>query len=74
MDVIYGLIPIMIALGVAFVIILFWAIKAGQFDDLEGDAHRILMDDDVLPQPPKEQQSSSSENTQNKQSLDTGEK
>jgi cbb3-type cytochrome oxidase maturation protein len=23
-----------------------WAVKSGQFDDLEGPAHRILMDDD----------------------------
>ncbi|MEE4378842.1 MAG: cbb3-type cytochrome oxidase assembly protein CcoS [Candidatus Competibacteraceae bacterium] len=23
-----------------------WAVKTGQFDDLEGPAHRILMDDD----------------------------
>jgi cbb3-type cytochrome oxidase maturation protein len=25
---------------------LFWAIKSGQFDDLEGHGHQILMDDD----------------------------
>ncbi|MEZ5583697.1 MAG: cbb3-type cytochrome oxidase assembly protein CcoS [Candidatus Competibacteraceae bacterium] len=25
---------------------LVWAVKTGQFDDLEGPAHRILMDDD----------------------------
>jgi len=47
MDVIYGLIPSMIIIGIILVIILFWAIKSGQFDDLEGDAHRILMDDDL---------------------------
>jgi cbb3-type cytochrome oxidase maturation protein len=23
-----------------------WAVKSGQFDDMEGPAHRILMDDD----------------------------
>ncbi|MFP5409729.1 MAG: cbb3-type cytochrome oxidase assembly protein CcoS [Gammaproteobacteria bacterium] len=29
----------------------FWSIKSGQFDDLEGPAERILMDDDdpLLP-------------------------
>ena len=31
---------IIIGLGI------FWAIKSGQFDDLEGPAQRILMDDD----------------------------
>jgi cbb3-type cytochrome oxidase maturation protein len=25
---------------------LFWAIKSGQFDDMEGHGHEILMDDD----------------------------
>jgi len=47
MDVIYGLIPSMIIIGIIIVIILFWAIKSGQFDDLEGDAQRILMDEDL---------------------------
>jgi nitrogen fixation-related uncharacterized protein len=26
--------------------VLFWAARSGQFDDLEGDGQRILMDDD----------------------------
>lgn len=47
MEVIYGLIPSMIIIGLALIVILFWAIKSGQFDDLEGDAHRILMDEDL---------------------------
>jgi cbb3-type cytochrome oxidase maturation protein len=46
MEVIYGLIPGMILLGLVAVGVLFWAARSGQFDDLEGDAHRILMDDD----------------------------
>jgi cbb3-type cytochrome oxidase maturation protein len=40
----------MIIIGIILVIILFWAIKSGQFDDLEGDAHRILMDEELTPQ------------------------
>jgi len=27
----------------------FWAVRSGQFDDLEGPAHRIIMDDDRIP-------------------------
>ena len=46
MEVIYGLIPGMILLGLVAVGVLFWAARSGQFDDLEGDAHRILMDED----------------------------
>jgi cbb3-type cytochrome oxidase maturation protein len=49
MDVIYGLIPGMILLGLVAVAGLFWAARSGQFDDLEGEAHRILMDDDLSP-------------------------
>ncbi len=46
MEVIYGLIPGMVFLGLVAVGVLFWAARSGQFDDLEGDAQRILMDDD----------------------------
>ncbi|OMH38747.1 cbb3-type cytochrome oxidase assembly protein CcoS [Motiliproteus sp. MSK22-1] len=49
MEVIYGLIPGMIFLGVVGVAILFWAAKSGQFEDMEGEGHRILMDDDLSP-------------------------
>jgi cbb3-type cytochrome oxidase maturation protein len=47
MEVIYGLIPGMLILGLVAVAVLFWAARSGQFDDLDGDAQRILMDDDV---------------------------
>lgn len=48
MDVIYGLIPGMLLLGLAAVAVLFWAARSGQFDDLEGDARRILLDEDEV--------------------------
>jgi len=51
-EVIYGLIPGMIILGLIMVGVLVWAVKQGQYDDMEGEANRILMDDDdpLLPQ------------------------
>ncbi len=49
MEVIYTLIPGMIFFGLVFVGVLFWAIRKGQYDDLEGDAHRILLDEDGNP-------------------------
>ncbi|EXJ16837.1 cbb3-type cytochrome oxidase assembly protein CcoS [Imhoffiella purpurea] len=48
MDVIYGLIPGMLVLGLAAVAVLFWAARNGQFDDFEGDARRILLDEDEI--------------------------
>lgn len=52
MDVIYGLIPLMIILGLVAVIIFIWSVRSGQYEDLDGDANRILMDDDdpLLPE------------------------
>ena len=52
MEVIYGLIPGMIILGLVMVGVLVWAVRQGQYDDMEGEANRILMDDDdpLLPQ------------------------
>ena len=49
MEVIYGLIPGMILLGLVAVGVLFWAARNGQFEDLEGEGHRILMDEDLPP-------------------------
>ena len=46
MEVIYSLIPGMIFLGLAMVGILIWAVRRGQYEDLEGDGNRILLDDD----------------------------
>jgi len=47
MSVIYGLIPGMILLGLVSVLVFFWAVKNGQYDDMEGPANRILDDDDM---------------------------
>ena len=46
----------MIILGLGAVALLFWAARNGQFDDMDGEAHRILMDEDLEPekkQPPE---------------------
>ena len=46
MEVIYSLIPGMMFFGVLFVIVLIFAVKKGQYEDMEGNGNRILMDDD----------------------------
>ncbi len=47
MDILYLLVPLALLLVAAIAAVLVWAVKSGQFDDLEGPAHRILMDDDA---------------------------
>ncbi len=52
MEVIYTLIPGMIFFGLIMVGVLIWAVRKGQYEDMDGDANRILMDDDdpLLPE------------------------
>ncbi len=46
MNILLYLIPIALTLGLAGLIAFFWAIKSGQFEDLDGAPHRVLHDDD----------------------------
>jgi cbb3-type cytochrome oxidase maturation protein len=46
MDVLYFLIPLSILLIFGAGAVFWWALNRGQFEDLEGPAHRILTDDD----------------------------
>jgi cbb3-type cytochrome oxidase maturation protein len=38
-----------LGLGLVSLGILLWTLHSGQYDDLEGDAQRILIDDDNAP-------------------------
>lgn len=49
MDVLAYLIPAALFLGLIGLGAFFWALRSGQFDDLDGAAERILIDD--LPSP-----------------------
>ncbi|MBI4665433.1 MAG: cbb3-type cytochrome oxidase assembly protein CcoS [Nitrospinae bacterium] len=53
MEVIYGLLPAIIIMGLGVLVALFWAVRSGQYDDMEGPANRILMDDDDPSLPEK---------------------
>lgn len=46
MEVIYGLLPGMLLLGIVGVGVFFWAVRNGQYDDMDGAANRVLMDDE----------------------------
>jgi cbb3-type cytochrome oxidase maturation protein len=46
MSILYLLIPLAVGLMVVAIAFFLWTVRTGQYDDLEGPAHRILMDDD----------------------------
>ena len=41
------LIPVALSMGLFGLFAFFWSLKNGQYDDLDGAAARILMDDDL---------------------------
>lgn len=49
MSVLIYLIPIALVLGCVGLVAFVWSLRSGQYDDLEGAAHRILFDDDKKP-------------------------
>lgn len=56
MDIVFLLVPLSLALVFMIGAVFWWALRRGQFDDLEGPAHRILMDEDearpaIVPPP-----------------------
>lgn len=54
MEILYLLIPLSMLLALMIGFFFWWAAKSGQFDDLEGPAYRVVMDDDT-PHPKKDQ-------------------
>jgi len=52
MNVVFGLIPFMLVVGFVVVLVFIWMAKAGHFDDLDGAANSIFMDEG--PEDPKE--------------------
>lgn len=51
MSMLYVLIPLAIILLAVAIWALFWAIKSGQFDDLESQGWSVVLDDDQKPPP-----------------------
>ena len=72
MDIILMLIPAALLISAAAFIVFYWSVKSDQYEDMEGEAHRILMDDDddMIPgnKQPLEQQSNSNIESHNKDS------
>jgi cbb3-type cytochrome oxidase maturation protein len=56
MSILLFLVPVALSLGLVGLAAFLWALKSGQFDDLDGAAWRILDDEDIgepseLPRP-----------------------
>lgn len=63
MEIVYLLVPVTLILVAAGIAVFSWAVKSGQYDDLEGPAHRILYDDDqyMIPDDAKTDRQKSAE-------------
>lgn len=46
MEILILLIPLSVVLALLIGAVFWWSVNSGQFDDLEGPAHRIISDDD----------------------------
>lgn len=51
MEIVYLLVLLAVVLAAVVVWAFLWSVRHGQFDDLEGPAHRILMDRDEPDDP-----------------------
>jgi cbb3-type cytochrome oxidase maturation protein len=52
MDVLFLLIPLSVVLVLAIGVVFWFALRSGQFDDLEGPGFTVLLDEDGTGDPP----------------------
>ena len=50
MNVLVYLLPMAVGLGLIGLIAFLWALRSGQYNDIEGAALRVLSDDDIEPE------------------------
>jgi len=60
MESLYLLIPVALVFCIIAIKLLLWAINSGQYDDLDKEAWRVLVDDDPVAASPKPQDETSS--------------
>ncbi|HLV47893.1 MAG TPA: cbb3-type cytochrome oxidase assembly protein CcoS [Aliidiomarina sp.] len=56
MEYLHIMVPVAVLIVIAIIIILFWAVRTGQFDDLERQGYNILLDDEGPKKKPTEEQ------------------
>ena len=45
------LVPIALGMGIVGLMAFLWSVRSGQYEDLDGAAERVLMEDDDKPRP-----------------------
>jgi cbb3-type cytochrome oxidase maturation protein len=62
MDIILMLIPAALLISGVTIVVFYWSVKSDQYEDMDGEAHRILMDDDdeMIPGNAKKQKKDAS--------------
>lgn len=63
MEMLVFLIPIALGLGLAGLGAFLWSLKSGQYEDLDGAAQRILIEDGDMPLPDKADQAGTAEDS-----------
>jgi len=62
MDIILMLIPAALMFSVVALLVFRWSVKSDQYDDMEGESYRILMDnEEMIPGRDKPQESKTAE-------------
>ena len=51
MKILIILVPVSLTLGIAGLLTFLWMLRNHQYEDLDGDAWRILVDDEIIPTP-----------------------
>lgn len=60
------LIPVALGLGLLGLVAFLWSLRSEQYEDVEGAAYRILLDDDLSPQEQAKINAKSSEEKEEK--------
>lgn len=63
MNVLLFLIPVTLLMGITGLVAFMWSLRTGQYEDLVGDAERILFDDEDKPLPARHRRSDDKEPT-----------
>ena len=51
MEMLFFMLPFMFAFALAFLGLFLWAVRSSQYEDLEGEKHRIFFEDRPAPRP-----------------------